>query len=177
MSPSCSSIYDNDDNVIPLVEELAGDTEGFTIAAGGGILSTTDGLTVTLDPEVGSVLSTVQVASDGDLELRNFVLKGGAATVMIDSMLLTVDRWSLRLVKPVVAPRLRGGYHMYPAGSMTIVANAVIGGNAISLVGTNVGTVTLLPSRSGWVMRGFQVEYDDHGTLWTYAQTSELEFN
>jgi hypothetical protein len=172
----CSSILDNDDHVIPLVEELLGDAQNFMIAAGNGALTNNENLTVTLDPEASSLLSTVLKASSNELEIRNFVLRGGATSIMIDATLFSVERWSLRLVTPVVASQLGEGY-TYPAGSMTIVANVFVGGDAISLIGTNAATVNVVAGSTGWVVRGFEVGYNANGMLWTYAQTADLEFN
>lgn len=172
----CSSIYDNDDSVIPLVEQLAGYVEGYTIASGNGQLTNDDDVAQAMDPDLGSVLSTVVDPGSGELELRNLVLKGGGATIVVKSMPYVVDRWSLRLVTPVVTPPF-GGMHTFRPGSMTLVANVFADGDAISLTGTNAGTVSVFAGPRGWVIRGLEVEYDDNGTLWTYSQTSDLEFD
>jgi hypothetical protein len=174
----CDSIFDNDDNVAPLVDYLAeGDVENFVIAAGDGVLTNNDGITEALDPGPASLLSLVQDPTNGDLEVRNFVLRDNdSVTITANSVSVVVDRWSLRLLQPVTTSPVRGQYQ-YSAGSMSFVGGAVYKGEVISLVGTNASTVYVSPDGPSWVVQGLELEYNDNGTLWSFSTTSsELEF-
>lgn len=174
----CKSIYDNDDNVTPLIESLTGSSvEPFTLSAGDGQFTNNDDVTAELDPEPDSVLATSLDVSSGALQLVNFALKGSNKTIVVDSIPYTVDRWSLRLMTPVTAPRGKDGTYTYPEGRMTILATVFAAGDAISLIGTNATDVTIVGSSSGWLVRGFQVEYNESGTLWSWSQASDLNFD
>jgi hypothetical protein len=173
----CDSILDNDDNVAPLVDGLAaGDVENLDIMAGDSSLTNNDDITEALDPGSASLLSLVEHVASGDLEIRNFVLRDNdLVTIVVDSIPVVVDRWSLRLLLPVTTSPVLGNF-LYSAGSMSFVASAVYMGEVISLVGTNVGTVYVYADGPSWVVQGLEVEYNDNGTLWSFSTTSDLEF-
>ncbi len=173
----CKSIFDNDDNVAPLIDVLLSDVDPFTLSIGNGRISNSAGLSEDLDPGVGSLLATALEPASGDLQLVNFVLKGGATKIVVGSVPYEIDRWSLRLMSPVTASPGLGGTYTYPAGSMTVLATVFAAGDAMSLTLTNTREVTVLAGSAGWLVRGFEVEYNDNGTLWTWSQTSNLEFN
>ena len=60
---------------------------------------------------------------------------------------------------------------------MTVLATVFAADDAISMIGTNASDITVLSGSPGWLVRGFEVEYSDGGTLWSWSQTSDLKFN
>jgi hypothetical protein len=60
---------------------------------------------------------------------------------------------------------------------MTVLATVFAADDAISLIDTNASEVNVLGGSPGWLVRGFEVEYNDSGTRWSWSQTSDLKFN
>jgi hypothetical protein len=172
----CESIFENDDNLLPLLTQTdEGDLD--VLALENGHITLTDGRAYEQAVTPADGYMSVGMLDDGDVELRSLVLRNPSPVVLVvDSVAYTVDSWNLALIGPVSATP-RSPVTNFPAGTASFSMSVLHDGSLYRAGGTNTSTFTLTPtSRGDWHLDGLEVAFEDDPTTWSFYNSSPLVF-
>jgi hypothetical protein len=173
----CESIFENDENLLPLLTQTdEGDLD--VLALENGDITLTDGRDAyeqAVIPADGYM--SVGMLDDGDVELRSLVLRNPSPVVLVvDSVAYTVDSWNLALIGPVSGTP-RSSVTTFPAGTVSFSMSVLHSGALYRAGGTNMRPFTLTPtSRGDWHLDGLEVAFEDDPTTWSFYNSSTLVF-
>lgn len=165
----CTSIYENDETVLPDVDPgPAWDVYGFDA---GSLKLSGSQLEIKAIPDATSEL-LVGRDVDGEMMVGALHLHGGALSVSG----ITFERWRIGTLRAVSAHALADGSLAVPAGSLTFVGAVVLDGEAISVAASNTTALVLRESAQGWTLDPFSLMYTlQTGDVWA-LETSRLLF-
>jgi hypothetical protein len=172
----CESIFENDENLLPLLTQM--DEDGLDVVAleGGDItLTDNDAYEHSRTPTEGYM--SVSTLHGGNVELRNLVLRDpGQVTLTINSVAYSVDSWNLALIGPV-SGTLRASVAAFPAGTVSFAMSVIYDGRLYRAGATNSSTFTLSAKDGGsWHLDRLEVTFEDDPTTWSFYNSSELVF-
>jgi hypothetical protein len=173
---TCESIFENDENLLPLLTQ-ADERNPDVVALDNGDITLTDGGAFERADTPAEGYMTVGVLGGDDVELRNLVLRNPSPVVLVvDSVAYTVDSWNLALIGPVSA-RSRLSVTTFPAGAVSFSMSVIHDGTLYRAGGTNIQSFTLTPTFEGdWYLDGLEVAFEDGSTIWSFYNLSPLVF-
>lgn len=167
---TCKSIFENDETIIPDIEPgPVWDTLEFD--AGALQLSGTD-FQVTLAPD-GTSEVLLGHGPNGAMLLGALQLYGGPVAVEG----VEIERWRIGSFRAYELLAAHDGTFSVPAGTLYLVAAAVVEGDTLSVSATNATPVVLRKTEVGWVLEALSLVYTlDNGDAWT-LDSSALDFD
>jgi hypothetical protein len=171
----CESIFENDENLLPLLTQTDEDDLDVLALENGDITLTNDTFEQALAPAEGYM--SVGLLEGGGVELRNLVLRDPSPVILVvDSIAYTVDSWNLALIGPVSGkPRL--SVTTFPASSVSFSMSVLHDGVLHRAGGTNLKPLELTPTMDGdWHIDGLEVAFEDDATTWSLYNSSTLVF-
>lgn len=169
------SVYENDENLLPLLTQMFGGGLDVLTLEAGQITLADDTYKQSLTPAEGYM--SVGTLRGDDLELRSLILRDpGQVTLVIDSMPYTVDSWNLALIGPVSGSP-RSSVTTFPPDTVSFSMSVVYDGGLYRTGGTNVQPFTLTSASSGdWRIDGLEVAFEDGARTWSLYSSSTLVF-
>jgi hypothetical protein len=165
---TCTSVFDNDDTVIPDVGSNGPHLDSLTLDSGSMQLSGT-GIDATL-----ALASSSELVIGSDFQglmLGTLQLHGGMTRLAGAS----VERWRIATLRAVPLQELEDGSFVVPAGGVTFIGSAVYDGETLSTA-SNGTPLVLRPDGAGWAVNPFTLRYTPSaGDAYT-LDISELRF-
>jgi hypothetical protein len=171
----CESVFENDQNLLPLLTQMSsGGLDVLALENGDITLTDNDAYQRAVMPTEGYM--SVGTLEGGGVELRNLVLRDPSQiTLVIDSVSYMVDSWNLALIGPV-SGTARSSVTTFPAGAVSFSMSVSYGGVLYRAGGTNIRPFTLTYSGEDWRIAGLEVTFQDDATTWSLYNASTLVF-